>query len=118
MGLVTALSGLVNKPGLAVYAAEPGATPLLLGDLAAEADHATPRVEAVIGYRGPARVAAYTVTYDRSGEPEKCLIVADTSSGARCMASSYDTALARRATSEELIGTIVSVDGGRFDISG
>ena len=61
--LVTTLSGIVNKPGLAVYATKAGSTPLLLGDLGERADRATPRVEAITGYRGPARVAAYTVTY-------------------------------------------------------
>ena len=113
-GLVSTLSGIVNKPGLAVYAAEPGPAPLLLGDLADRADRATPRLEAITGYRGPARVAAYTVTY-RDTEPARCTIIADTPEGRRCMASSGDTELARRATHEELIGTTVAVDGNRFD---
>ena len=51
------VSGLLNKPGLAVYATEPG--PLLVADLSDEAERATARVEAIGGYRGPARVAAY-----------------------------------------------------------
>src|SRR5262249_51573042 len=110
-GLVSTLSGLVNKPGLAVYATDP--VPLLLGDLADEANSATPRVDAIAGYRGPARVAAYTVTYAGT-EPARCTIIADTAEGARCMASCDDAALARRATREELIGTTVAVDGARF----
>jgi acetyl-CoA C-acetyltransferase len=105
-GLVTTLSGLVNKPGLAVYAGEPGPVPLLLGDLADEADRATPRVEVVAGYRGPARIAAYTVGY--AG-------IADTPAGERCVASSDDAALAQRATRRELVGTTVTVDGTRFE---
>jgi acetyl-CoA C-acetyltransferase len=113
-GLVSTLSGILNKAGLAVYAAEPNPAPLLLGDLADPADRATPRLEAIAGYHGPARVAAYTVTY-REAEPDKCTIIADTPEGQRCMASSGDTALARRATHEELIGTTVAVDGVRFD---
>ena len=113
-GLVSTLSGLVNKPGLAVYATRP-VTPLLLGDLAGQADRATPRVGLIAGYRGPARVAAYTVTYG-DADPARCLIIADTPGGQRCMASSDDAALARRATCEELIGTTVDVDGIRFDI--
>jgi acetyl-CoA C-acetyltransferase len=112
-GLVSTLSGLVNKPGLAVYATEPGPAPPLLGDLAAEADRATPRVEVVTGYRGPARIAAYTVTY-AGAEPAKCTVIADTPDGARCMASCHDAALARQATREELIGRTVAVDGVRF----
>jgi hypothetical protein len=114
-GLVSTVSGLVNKPGLAVYATQPGPAPLLLGDLADQADRATPRVELIAGYRGPARVAAYTVTYGEA-EPTKCTIIADTPSGTRCMASSDDAALARRATREELIGTTVGIDGIRFEL--
>jgi acetyl-CoA C-acetyltransferase len=99
-----------------VYAARPSPAGLLLGDLAAEADRATPRIEVIAGYRGPARVAAYTVTYGQEAEPSRCIIIADTPSGARCMASSDDAALARRATLEELIGTTADIDGTRFTV--
>src|SRR5262245_55339374 len=114
-GLVSTLSGLVNKPGLAVYSTRPEPLPLLLGDLADEAERATPRVELISGYRGAARVAAYTVTYGNM-DPIKCTIIADTPAGTRCMASCDDVALARRATREELIGTTVGVDGVRFGV--
>jgi acetyl-CoA C-acetyltransferase len=114
-GLVTTLSGLLNKPGLAVYAARPGRDPLLLGDLAEEADRATPRVEVIEGYRGPARVAACTVGYEGLA-PARCTILADTPAGERCVASSDDAALARRATREELVGTSVVVEGTRFAV--
>jgi acetyl-CoA C-acetyltransferase len=113
-GLVTTLSGIVNKPGLAVYSTEPGPAPLLLADLRDRAERATPRVEAIVGHRGPARVAAYTVTYAEL-EPARCTIIADTADGRRCMASCDDAGLARRATEEELIGATVAVDGARFD---
>src|SRR5581483_11468961 len=113
-GLVSTLSGLVNKPGLAVYAARPDSKPLLLGDLGADADRATPRLDVVAGYRGPATVAAYTVSY-AGFEPARCVIVADTPAGSRCMASCDDPVLARRGTKEELIGMRVVVDGARFE---
>jgi acetyl-CoA C-acetyltransferase len=115
-GVVSTLSGLVNKPGLAVYGTRPEPSPMLLGNLADQAAQATPRVELIAEYRGPARVAAYTVAYGSEMEPTKCIIIADTPSGARCMASSDDAALARRATREELIGTTVSIDGVRFEV--
>ena len=114
-GLVSTVSAIVNKPGLAVYAAQPPAAPLLLGDLADDADRATPRVELIGGYRGPARVAAYTVAYEQA-TPAKCIIIADTPAGQHCVATCDDTELARRATQEELIGTAVNVDGARFGV--
>jgi hypothetical protein len=110
---VTALSGLLNKPGLAVYSTEPGPEPLLVADLGDEAERATPRVEVDTRYRGPARVAAVTVSYQGLA-PARCTVLADTPAGTRCIASSDDAKLAERATREELVGTTVSVDGTRL----
>ncbi len=112
-GLVSTVSGLLNKPGLAVYAAEPSETPLLVGDLAADAAAATATVDAVSGYRGPATVVACTVSYDGM-DPVKCTVIADTPDGTRCLASSLDAELATRATKEELIGTTIAVDETAF----
>ena len=113
--LVTTVSGLLNKPGLAVYASQPGPEPLLVRDLAGEADHATARLEAVAGYRGPARIAACTVGYDRS-EPASCTVIADTPDGRRCVGTAPDAALAAQATGEEMIGRTVHFDGATFTV--
>jgi hypothetical protein len=85
----------------------------LVGDLAEECDRATERVPVIAGYHGGARVAAYTVAYDQL-EPVRTTVVADTSTGERCVATCSDTALARRATTEEMIGTAIDVDGTTF----
>lgn len=114
-GLVSTVSGLLNKPGLAVYAAEPGDAPLLLDNLAEQAKHATPALELIGGYRGSALVAACTVTYDGM-DPAKCTVIADTPDGERCVATADDAALARRATLEELIGATIAIDGTRFAV--
>ena len=112
-GMVSTVSGILNKPGLAVYAAEPGNAPLLLDDLAEAAEHATDAAEPIAGYRGPARVAACTVSYDGMN-PAKCTVIADTPDTKRCVATADDPVLARRATNEELIGTTISIDGTSF----
>ncbi|MEX2256963.1 MAG: hypothetical protein WEC34_16125 [Acidimicrobiia bacterium] len=114
-GMVTTVSGLLNKPGLAVYATRPGPGPMLLGDLAEAAAVATEGVEAVAGYRGPATVAASTVHYDGM-DPARCTVIADTPDGTRCVATSADADVARRATLEELIGTSIGVDGVSFRV--
>jgi len=67
----------------------------------------------IAGHRGKARVAAYTVSYAKM-DPARCIVIADTPDGRRCMASCDDRAFARRATREELIGTTVAVDGVKF----
>ena len=112
-GLVASISGLLNKPGLAVYSAEPGDAPLLVDDLAMEAELATETVEAITGYEGPATVAAVTVHFEGM-EPARCTVIADTPDGRRCVATASDAGLAHRATVEELIGTTIEVDGASF----
>ena len=114
-GVVSTLSGLLNKPGLAVYSTQPEPQPMLLGDLGDDAARATPTVEAIANHHGPARIAAYTVMYEQL-EPVKTTVIADTPDGQRCVASCTDADLARRGTREELIGTAVDVDGTTFRI--
>ena len=113
LGLVTTVSGLLTKPGLAVWStAAPDGEPFV-ADLAADAVAATPTVESVPGYRGSAEVATYTVTYDH-GEPARVIAIGDTPDGRRCVAVADDRDLAARGTDEDLVGTDMNVDGPSF----
>jgi len=114
-GLVTALSGLMNKPGLAVYATAPTATPALIGDLVDAATRATATLDVVTGYQGPAVVAACTAAYDGL-DPVRCTVIADTPAGDRCVATASDPAIARASTTEELIGRTITVDHNQFTL--
>jgi acetyl-CoA C-acetyltransferase len=112
-GLVTTVSGLLNKPGLAVYSTSPGE--LLLDDLAEANEREAATKEVVGGYEGPATVVTYTVHYDGT-DPVRCTAVHDTPDGGRCVASSDDATVAANATREELIGTTVDVKGNAFTV--
>jgi acetyl-CoA C-acetyltransferase len=112
-GLVTALSGLMNKPGLAVYATAPPEQPALVADLVEDATRGTETLDVVTGYRGPAVIAACTAAYDGL-EPIRCTVIADTVEGDRCVATAHDPALARACTTDELIGRTVTVDHNQF----
>jgi acetyl-CoA C-acetyltransferase len=114
-GLVTALSGLMNKPGLAVYATEPPEEPALVADLVHEATRATETVDVVSGHQGSAVIAACTAAYDGL-EPVRCTVIADTPTGERCIATAHDADVARAATTEELIGRTITVDGNQFTL--
>lgn len=107
-GMVTAVSGFLNKPGLAVYSTEPSPDGLLVGDLRQAAAAATPTLPVRPTYEGPATVAAYTVRYDRSGEA-RTIVMADTPGGERCLASSAAPDLVHRATTEELVGATIRI---------
>jgi acetyl-CoA C-acetyltransferase len=110
VGLITSVSGMLTKPGLAVWASEPDDRPPLVADLAAEATAATAAVEVASTHEGPAAIAACTVTYDGM-DPKELVAILDTDSGTRVIAKSSDPEWMRRATSEELVGTRVDVSG-------
>jgi acetyl-CoA C-acetyltransferase len=113
--LVTTVCGLLTKPGLAAWSADPDGKPPLLRDLAPSRSKRRTR-PVVADHQGPATVATYTVTYE-DGEPATTKIIGDLRGSrgpARCVAVCEDAQLARRAVAEELIGTTVEVDGGSF----
>jgi acetyl-CoA C-acetyltransferase len=115
-GLVTTVSGFLSKPGLAVYSSEPAPKGLFVADLAEEASGATAEVAAIAGYQGPATVVSYTVGHDRTGG-RRTIVVADTPSGDRCVAVNDHSDVADRATAEELVGAVVTVEGGGWSWS-
>jgi acetyl-CoA C-acetyltransferase len=109
-GLVTTVSGLLTKPGLAVWAAEPPAAGALIADFAEEARLATPAREPTAAGSGPATVATYTVTYDGT-DPVRAFVVADLEDGRRWIGTCHHPELLARGTTEELIGSTVVVHG-------
>jgi acetyl-CoA C-acetyltransferase len=119
-GLVTTVSGMLSKPGLAVWSATPppGPRPCLTADLAAEADAATPTlpVATLESAHGPATVASFTVTYDSDDplRPVRTVIVADLGDGSRTAAACEDETLARHALETSLIGRTVQIAGATF----
>ena len=108
LGLVTTVSGLLTKPALAVWSAEPG--PSLVDDLAADAEAATGVREVTGTAQGSGTVASLTVTY--AGDvPGGAFVVADLPDGRRWIGTSADVELWDRACTEELVGTEVRIDG-------
>jgi acetyl-CoA C-acetyltransferase len=110
LGLVTTVSGLLTKPGLAVWSSRRSPDRPLLGDLHEEARAATATRAAHTGERGTAIVATYTVRYDAGG-PAQVVAIADTPDDDRVVVVIDDRAVAERATVEEFIGTRLRVDG-------
>jgi acetyl-CoA C-acetyltransferase len=119
-GLVTTVSGMLSKPGLAVWSATPPADqrPCLTADLAHEADAATPTrpVATLDATPGPATVVSFTVTYDPDDplRPVRTVIVADRGDGSRTAAACEDESLARHALGTSIIGHTVHVAGATF----
>jgi acetyl-CoA C-acetyltransferase len=120
-GLVTTVSGMLSKPGLAVLSSTPAAdgTPLI-ADLAAEALASTETrpVATPEGARGDATVVSFTVTYDTADPPQpaRTVIVADLADGNRTAATCEDAPIAHAALTEGLIGRTVHIERTSFSL--
>ena len=88
-GMVTTVSGFLNKPGLAVFSTEPAANGLLVADLRVDAEAATSTAPMLDEHHGPATIVACTVVSERSGD-RRTVVIAETASGERCVAASGD----------------------------
>ena len=119
LGLVTTVSGMLSKPGVAIWSATPPTGAPLVGDLADEARSATavvPVAPSAPRSSTPASVVSYTVTYGGADrlEPVRAAIVADLPDGVRTAATCEDAATARLAVTDGLIGRSVEVKDTTF----
>jgi acetyl-CoA C-acetyltransferase len=112
-GLVTTVSGMLTKPGLAVWSTDPDDQPPLVADLATEAARRTDTVGLAQDHTGNATVAASTVTYDGL-EPAEAIAVLDTPEGDRVVARSQSLDVLAPATRSGLVGVTVAVDAGQI----
>ena len=120
--LVTTVSGMLSKPGLALWgAAPPPEGHMLLADLAADGVAATP-MRPVVDAPPPgptsAVVVSYTVTYggDDGLAPVRTAVVADLPDGVRTAATCDDAATACLAVTEGLVGRTVDVKDTTFSL--
>jgi acetyl-CoA C-acetyltransferase len=122
-GLVTTVSGMLSKPGLAIWSATPpaGNGRALLADMAADTTAATevvPVAETPPATTKAATVMSFTVTYggDQGFDPVRAAIVADLADGVRTAATCEDAGTARLAVTDGLIGRVVSVKDTTFSL--
>jgi acetyl-CoA C-acetyltransferase len=122
LGLVTTVSGMLSKPGLAVWSASPPSAdrPPLVADLGAEAVAATQLapVVPIAPADAVATVVSFTVTYGGPDgfDPVRTAVVADLPDGVRTAATCEDAATARLALAEGLIGRDVRVKDTTFSL--
>ncbi|HUY86449.1 MAG TPA: hypothetical protein VMU77_05000, partial [Acidimicrobiales bacterium] len=112
-GMVTTVSGMLTKAGLAIWKAGTGGDPPLVCDMAQECDQATEVCEEANDYSGTGKVVTFTTTYDGS-DPTKVIVIAETPDGSRCVAISDDHSLACDSLNGGLVGETVSVQAGKF----
>jgi len=109
LGMVTAVSGLLTKPGMTVWGARPPSS-VLVGDYGAEAAAATAVVPVTQTATGPATVVTATATYEGL-DPVRAFVVADLDDGRRWVGTCHDPSWVTAAARRETIGTNVRVRG-------
>ena len=110
-GLVTTISGFMNKVGFGIWSSEPPSAGFRFEDSTAEVAARSRRLALVADYRGPARVVAYTAVY-LGDEPLEGIAVCDLPDGNRTIAKTDDADLALAMTTEEFCGRNVTVAPG------
>lgn len=114
-GLLTAVSGILTKQGVSVWAAEPTGRPFAFDDVSDEVARRTRTVEVVDAGEGPARVASYTVVH-HDGAPLQGVVLCDLEDGRRTIATSADPDVLRAMCEVEFCGRSVRLaPDGRFD---
>ena len=110
-GLVTSISGFMNKVGFGVWSSDPPAEGFRFEDSTQEVAARSECRELVGDYEGPARVVGYTVVY-LGDIPVEGIAVCELADGRRTVAVTRDVSLASAMTEEEFCGRTVVVGAG------
>lgn len=110
-GLVTAVSGILNKQGLSLWASRPPARPFVYDDVASDVAEATSTVTVVGDRPGPGTIASYTVLFE-GGKPQTGVALVDFPDAQRTIATTDDAALVHEMLQEEFCGRAVRVGAG------
>jgi acetyl-CoA C-acetyltransferase len=101
--LTTALGWYASKHAIGVYGGRPGTAPFRDIDANELADRPAVRT-ATATYEGPATIEAYTIPYDRAGEPEAAIVSALTPDGTRALQRSTDRDVIAMLLAEDPLG--------------
>ncbi len=100
-GLSTSLGWYLTKHAIGIYSATPPTAPYRALTPVVEA---TPTRRPLAGYTGDGVIEAYTVQFDRAGEPEAIILSAVTDDGDRALRRYAGSELAEKGVASELIG--------------
>ncbi len=113
VGLVTTVSGMLTKQGVALWSAQPNPDGWVCDDVTERVREASDVREVIADYQGPAIVAGYTVLYQGT-DPWRAVAVFDLPGGARTVAYSEDSAIIGRFESDEMCQQSFELADGLF----
>jgi len=106
--LVTAVSGMLTKQGVSMWGLRPPEHGFRVDDVSAAVESATRRVPVEAGYIGRARIATYTILHE-GDEARRAVLLCDTPSGSRTIASVDSTVDVDALEEREVIGGEVRI---------
>jgi acetyl-CoA C-acetyltransferase len=106
--LTTALGWYVTKHAVGIYSGRPPERPFAEIDADQLIDRPPPR-RATATYEGEATVEAFTVPYNRDGEPEAAVIAALTPDGDRALMRSADAGLIDTLVNGDPLGETITM---------
>ena len=115
LGLVTAVSGMITKQGVAVWSATPPERPFASFDVSEEARAETATVEVDARYEGSAEVESSTVVH-QGGVPWRAVVLARTPYGTRAVVRSDDPGVAASLVTDEWTGREIHCVGEWFEV--
>lgn len=113
VGLVTTVSGMLTKQGVALWSATPNPGGWGFDDVTDEVRRASDIREVVADYQGEATAAGYTVLHQGT-DPWRAVAVFELPGGERTVAFSEDAGLIEEMESRECCGLTYSLSGGQF----
>ena len=116
VGLVTTVSGMLTKQGVALWSATPGAGGWAFDDVTEQVRKASDIREVVADYQGEATVAGYTVLY-QGADPWRAVAVFDLPGGRRTAAYSEDREIVDLMQSRECCGLNCQLAEGQFTLA-
>ena len=113
VGLVTTVSGMLTKQGVALWSAKPNPDGWVFDDVTEQVREASDIRELVADYTGDAAVVGYTVLY-QGMEPWRAVAVFDLPDARRTVAYSEDQGIIDAMLVDECCGWTYHLDDGVF----
>jgi acetyl-CoA C-acetyltransferase len=114
-GLVTSVSGLMTKQGIALWSTDPAPGGFRFIDVTESVVAGNPPLEVVAGHEGEATVAGYTVMY-QGGERLRAVAMVDLPDGRRAVVWSEDPDVMAEMEQREYCGATVRCSADRFSL--
>ena len=112
VGVVSNLSGIFGKQGVAIFSNEPNPKGFGFEDVTEEVANLDQPMKVNANYSGPAKVVGYTVVHVKNA-PSHAFVYCESSAGERTVAKTLDQALLARMLAEEFVGKTINVNTDR-----